>query len=129
MLSEKEANLVIAYPGYPSNIKLDINDIRDRFYSSACRDLKQNFKITDNFQIARYMMGICNKPKVDNTYFVGNCFSKGWAPIRTKATGNPVPSKIVLVERVVETETSFTFLRYSGFRPSITFLMPGWRSG
>jgi flavin-dependent dehydrogenase len=72
--SEKEANLVIAYPGYPSNIKLDINDIRDRFYSSACRDLKQNFKITDNFQIARYMMGICNKPKVDNTYFVGNCF-------------------------------------------------------
>lgn len=72
--SEREANLVIAYPGYPSNIKLDINDIWSEFYSSACRDLRQNLKITDSFQIARYMMGICNKPKIDNTYFVGNCF-------------------------------------------------------
>ena len=40
----------------------------------ACNNLDQNFKITDNFEITRYMMGICNKPKIDNTYFVGNCF-------------------------------------------------------
>lgn len=40
----------------------------------ACKDLKQDFKITDGFQIARYMMGICCKPKIENTYFVGNCF-------------------------------------------------------
>lgn len=35
--SEKEANLVFAYPDYPDNIKLDINDMWDKFYSSACK--------------------------------------------------------------------------------------------
>ncbi|GCD12396.1 NAD(P)-binding protein [Clostridium tagluense] len=69
--SEKEANLVIAYP---DNIKLDLNDMWGKFYSLVCKNLDQNFKITDNFEITRYMMGICNKPKIDNTYFVGNCF-------------------------------------------------------
>ncbi|GAA0180908.1 NAD(P)/FAD-dependent oxidoreductase [Clostridium sediminicola] len=72
--SEKEANLVIAYPDYPDNIKLDINDMWEKFYSLVCKKLGQNFKITDNFEITRYMIGICNKPKIDNTYFVGNCF-------------------------------------------------------
>ncbi len=72
--SEKEANLVMAYPDYHDNIKLDINEIWDKFYSLACRDLEQSFRITDNFEVTRYMMGICNKPKIDNTYFVGNCF-------------------------------------------------------
>jgi flavin-dependent dehydrogenase len=72
--SASEANLVIAYPDYPDNIKLDINDMWDRFYNLACSNLDQNLKITDNFEITRYMMGICDKPKIDNTYFVGNCF-------------------------------------------------------
>ena len=72
--SNKEANLVIAYPDYPDNIKLDINDMWQKFYDLACRELDQNFSITDKFEITRYMMGICNKPKIDNTYFVGNCF-------------------------------------------------------
>lgn len=72
--SEKEANIVIAYPDYPDNIKLDINNIWEEFYNLACKELKQNFRITDNFQIRRYMIGICGKPKIDNTYFVGNCF-------------------------------------------------------
>ncbi|EPY6467933.1 NAD(P)/FAD-dependent oxidoreductase [Clostridium sporogenes] len=72
--SEKEANLVIAYPDYPSNIKLDINYMWEKFYNLACENLDQNFNITDEFEITRYMMGICNKPKIDNTYFVGNCF-------------------------------------------------------
>lgn len=72
--SEKEGNLVIAYPDYPDNIKLDIEVMWEKAYSLVCRDLKQNFKITDKFEITRYMMGICNKAKIDNTYFVGNCF-------------------------------------------------------
>lgn len=72
--SNKEANLVVAYPDYPSNIKLDINTIWDAFYSMVHRDLRQSFRITDGFQITKYMMGICTKPKIDNTYFVGNCF-------------------------------------------------------
>lgn len=72
--SEKEANFVIAYPDYPDNIKLNLKDIWEKFYILACKNLDQNFRITDNFEITRYMMGICNKPKIDNTYFVGNCF-------------------------------------------------------
>lgn len=72
--SEKEANIVIAYPDYPNNIKLDINSMWDRFYSLVCRELRQDFRITDSFQISKYMMGICNKPVIEKTYFVGNCF-------------------------------------------------------
>lgn len=72
--SEKEANLVIAYPDYDDNIKLDIDTMWEKFYDLVCKELQQNFKITDKFEITRYMMGICNKPRVNNTYFVGNCF-------------------------------------------------------
>lgn len=72
--SEKEANLVIAYPDYPSNIKLNIDTVWDNFYNIACGDLDENLKITDKFEIERYIIGICDKPKIDNTYFVGNCF-------------------------------------------------------
>lgn len=72
--SKKEANLVIAYPDYPNNIKLDINEIWKRFYDTACNDLNQNFKISDRFEVQRYMLGICDKPIIDNTYFIGNCF-------------------------------------------------------
>ena len=72
--TEKEANLVMAYPDYPENIKLDINEMWEKYYNLACNKLDQNFKVTDNFEITRYMMGICNKAKIDNTYFIGNCF-------------------------------------------------------
>ncbi|KMT22534.1 NAD(P)/FAD-dependent oxidoreductase [Clostridium cylindrosporum] len=72
--SDNEANLSIAYPDYPDNIKLDINSMWEKFYSLVCRDLGEDLTITDNFEITRYMMGICNKPKINNTYFVGNCF-------------------------------------------------------
>jgi len=72
--SESEANLVIAFPDYPDNIKLDLKDMWEKFYNLACVNLDQNLRITDNFEITRYMMGICDKAKIDNTYFVGNCF-------------------------------------------------------
>jgi flavin-dependent dehydrogenase len=72
--SEKEANLVIAYPDYPDNIKLDINDIWKKFYNLACTKLDQKLVITDNFEVTKYIIGICDKPVIDNTYFVGNCF-------------------------------------------------------
>ncbi|MBU3113957.1 FAD-dependent oxidoreductase [Clostridium lacusfryxellense] len=72
--SETEANLVIGYPDYPDNIKLDINDLWRKLYSLVCKNLDQNLKVIDEFEITRYMMGICDKPKIDNTYFIGNCF-------------------------------------------------------
>jgi flavin-dependent dehydrogenase len=72
--NRKEANLSISYPDYPNNIKLDIDVIWDRFFSLVCTQLNQNFKITDKYEITRYVLGICNKPKIDNTFYVGNCF-------------------------------------------------------
>ncbi|HHY81591.1 MAG TPA: NAD(P)/FAD-dependent oxidoreductase [Clostridiales bacterium] len=72
--SETEANLVLAYPDYPDNIKLDLDKMWESFYGLACRQLDQNLKVTDRFEITRYMMGICKNPKINNTYFVGNCF-------------------------------------------------------
>jgi flavin-dependent dehydrogenase len=36
--------------------------------------LGQDFKITDNFKIRKYMLGICDKPRIGNTLFTGNCF-------------------------------------------------------
>jgi flavin-dependent dehydrogenase len=72
--SETEANLVLAYPDTQENIQLDLNAMWEEFYSMACRQLDQSLEITDRFEITRYMMGICEKPIQDKTYFVGNCF-------------------------------------------------------
>lgn len=72
--SDIEANLVMAYPNYPNNIRLDINEMWERFYNLVCKDMEENLRITDKFEITKYMMGICNTPIVDNTYYIGNCF-------------------------------------------------------
>jgi flavin-dependent dehydrogenase len=72
--SDKEANIVMLYPDYPSITKMDINEMWSKYYTLAEKDLNQSFRITDKFEVTRYMVGICNKPKLDNTYFVGNCF-------------------------------------------------------
>jgi hypothetical protein len=72
--SDKEANVVMLYPDYPSITKLDINELWDKFYALTEENLHQHFRITDKFEVTRYMIGICNQPKLENTYFVGNCF-------------------------------------------------------
>lgn len=72
--SSREANLVIAFPEYPESQIYDIDTMWELFFELACRDLKQELKITDQFQIRHYMMGICKSPKIGNTYFTGNCF-------------------------------------------------------
>jgi len=69
--TEKEANLVMVYP---DDMNLNIDETWEKFYQLACTNLDQNFKITDEFQVRKYMIGICNQPKIDQTYFVGNCF-------------------------------------------------------
>lgn len=73
-LSDKQANLVIAYPDYPENREQDINDLWAAFFRRACRDLKQNPKIIDHFEVTRYIIGICRQPRIGNTFFTGNCF-------------------------------------------------------
>lgn len=72
--SEKEATVVIGYPDYPQNTEQDINILWDRFYHRVCQDLNQTLKVTDRFEITRYIMGICKYPRIGNTFFVGNCF-------------------------------------------------------
>ncbi|MPW24408.1 NAD(P)-binding protein [Alkalibaculum sp. M08DMB] len=68
--SKEEAHLVIVYTDSTS----EIDQIWDKFFSLVCKSLDQDLKITDDFQIKNYMVGICNESKIDNTYFIGNCF-------------------------------------------------------
>ena len=72
--SNQEANLVMFSPDYPSNIKQGRDEMWDRFYKLVTQDLNQQFRITDQFEFKHYIVGICNQPKLENTYFTGNCF-------------------------------------------------------
>jgi flavin-dependent dehydrogenase len=72
--TEKEANISIAYPSYPDTTMEEIDDLWDRFYARAKRDVGQALNITDKYEVKRYILGICHKPKINNTYFTGNCF-------------------------------------------------------
>lgn len=72
--SASEAHLVIGFPEYPGNIKRSVQDYWETFYQTACRDLNQDLHITDNFEVNGYMVGRSIKPKIDNTYYTGNCF-------------------------------------------------------
>lgn len=73
-LSEKEANIVIAYPDYPENRLFKIDFYWDKFYREVCKVMGQQLKITDGFQISGYSIGICKQPRIGNTFFTGNCF-------------------------------------------------------
>lgn len=72
--TEKEANISIAYPSYPDSTKEVINGFWDKFYARAKRDTKQPLKVTDEYEVKRYILGTCDRPKIGNTYFTGNCF-------------------------------------------------------
>ena len=72
--SEKEAVITIGYPDYPENQSLNARSLWDRFHNKTCKDLDQNLKITDQFEINKYIMGLCKFPRLGNTFFTGNCF-------------------------------------------------------
>lgn len=72
--SEKEAVITIGYPDYPENRSLNLASLWDRFYTTVCKDFDQNLKITDQFEVNRYIMGLCKHPRLANTFFTGNCF-------------------------------------------------------
>ena len=46
----------------------------NRFYNRVCSDLGQSLKVTDQFHIRNYQIGLCKKPRIGNTFFTGNCF-------------------------------------------------------
>ena len=73
-ISEEEANIVIAYPDYPENRSGNLEEMWDMFYERARMDLDQELKITDKFEVTRYIIGICKYPRIGNTLFVGNCY-------------------------------------------------------
>ena len=73
-LSEKKANIVIAYPDYPENRLVNIDFYWDKFYQEARNVIGQQLKITDSFKISGYIIGICKQPRIGNTFFTGNCF-------------------------------------------------------
>jgi flavin-dependent dehydrogenase len=72
--SEKEASISIAIPDIPQNADVDINRLWDSFYLKVQSQLQQNLPITDEFQITNYVMGVCETPRIGNTFYVGNCF-------------------------------------------------------
>ncbi|MCM3470399.1 NAD(P)/FAD-dependent oxidoreductase [Brevibacillus borstelensis] len=73
-LSDTEANLVMAYPDYPENDRLDVDERWGLFYERVCRDLRQPLRITSHFHVTGYPIGICRRARIGNTFFVGNCF-------------------------------------------------------
>ncbi|MCX7771822.1 MAG: NAD(P)/FAD-dependent oxidoreductase [Clostridia bacterium] len=73
-MSETEANMVITYPDTRTNQKKDIEALWSVFWEKASKDYDQCFELVDQFQIRRYIAGICQKARIGNTFFVGNNF-------------------------------------------------------
>jgi flavin-dependent dehydrogenase len=72
--SETEANISLAIPDFPENANVNIDNLWDTFYRRVQSQLKQELPITDEFQITKYLMGICMSPRIGNTFYVGNNF-------------------------------------------------------
>ncbi|MBP1941102.1 NAD(P)/FAD-dependent oxidoreductase [Cytobacillus luteolus] len=72
--SEKEAGISIAIPHLPENRDIDINKLWDVFFTHVQSQLLQDLKVTDEFNVTDYPIGISDKGRVGNTFFVGNCF-------------------------------------------------------
>ncbi|MCP3027813.1 NAD(P)-binding protein [Halobacillus sp. A5] len=72
--SDSQANLTIALPDIPKNLDIDMTQQWERFHSHVSSQLKQALPITDEFQITKYMMGICNHARIGNTFYTGNCY-------------------------------------------------------
>lgn len=73
-ISKDKANLVLAYPEYSENQSFDIEDLWKKYYDRAQKDFGQSLKIIDKFQIENYYLGKCIRPRIGNTFFVGNCY-------------------------------------------------------
>lgn len=72
--SEKEATISVAIPDLPENEDVNMDELWEQFYPKVQVQLEQELPVTDQFQITRYIMGICKYPRIGNTFYVGNCF-------------------------------------------------------
>lgn len=71
--SKKEATVSLAIPDRPGSGQT-LNDFWDIFFAKVCEQLKQDLKVTDQFHITGYPIGICRSARIGNTFYVGNCF-------------------------------------------------------
>ncbi|MCT8139419.1 NAD(P)/FAD-dependent oxidoreductase [Anaerobacillus sp. CMMVII] len=72
--SDTEANIVIAHPDLQEGQEELVTKFWERFYDRVCSELGQTLRITDQFQIHNYKLGICKSARIGNTFFTGNCF-------------------------------------------------------
>ncbi|QOR67917.1 NAD(P)/FAD-dependent oxidoreductase [Cytobacillus suaedae] len=72
--SEKEASISLAIPDLPENQDVDIKKLWDVFFKHVQSQLLQDLTITDEFNITDYSIGISDKGRVGNTFYVGNCY-------------------------------------------------------
>ena len=72
--SDTEANIALVIPDLPENSDVNIGNLWDIFYKKVKSQLEQELPITDEFQITRYLIGICKSPRIGNTFYVGNNF-------------------------------------------------------
>lgn len=73
-LSEKEAAISLAIPDLPKNQGFDFNKLWDIFFANVQTQLSQQLKVTDQYKITNYAIGICGKGRIGNTFYVGNCY-------------------------------------------------------
>ena len=71
--SQREANLSLALPDYLEDAALDPDAVWERFLAQVRRDVGQELPASEPFQVRKYWMGRCRRPKIGGTYFVGNC--------------------------------------------------------
>jgi flavin-dependent dehydrogenase len=72
--SEKEASVSIAIPDLPLNTEVNIDDQWELFYQNVKSELNQKLRVTDEFKITGYPIGICRSARIGNTFYIGNCF-------------------------------------------------------
>lgn len=72
--SHQKANIVIAYPEYPKNRNTESDILWERFKKEVSYTINQSFKIYDQFEISKYIIGLCKYPRIGNTFLVGNNF-------------------------------------------------------
>ncbi|MCA0970452.1 NAD(P)/FAD-dependent oxidoreductase [Halobacillus litoralis] len=72
--SDSKASLVLVYPQYHENERLDKEELWEMCYQECCRRLDQDLKIISNFSLKDYMIGKAEHSRIGNTFFIGNCW-------------------------------------------------------
>jgi flavin-dependent dehydrogenase len=72
--SSHEASVAIAMPDLPDGNTRDTDSIWDAFFRRVCKDLGQELKVTDQFEVSGYSIGCCADSRIGNSFFVGNNF-------------------------------------------------------